>query len=158
MDDLKKTATSLLNFPELVSILGTMWRIEIRNYNDDPYFKKDNADGYCSSPEKLIVLCDLYSDPAFSDETSEFIANTMRLTLRHEIVHAYLYESGLGNDASCARVPWSRNEEMVDWIARQGHKIDQTWAECNCLDIVSPEIWIAMSKKVIKENNKNEGN
>lgn len=158
MSDLSKTVKPFLDFPETILILGSMWRIEIRNYNEDPYFKKYDADGYCSSPEKLIVVCDLYSDPAFSGETPEFISNSANLVLKHEIVHAYLYESGLGNDAFYSKGPWTRNEEMVDWIARQGQKIYRTWAECKCLEVVSSEIWTKMTKMLnnIKADLKDE--
>ena len=38
--------------------------------------------------------------------------------LRHEIVHAFLFESGLAENSE-----WAYNEEMVDWIAKQGPKI-----------------------------------
>ena len=34
--------------------------------------------------------------------------------LRHEIVHAYLNESGLVNNAHVFELGWATNEEMVD--------------------------------------------
>lgn len=38
-------------------------------------------------------------------------------TIRHELIHAFLFESGLhGND-------WSDNENMVDWFANQLPKL-----------------------------------
>ncbi len=49
-------------------------------------------------------------------------------TLRHEIVHAFLYESGLNNSSD-----WARNEEIVDWIAVQGLKIVKAWKEAGVL-------------------------
>lgn len=52
--------------------------------------------------------------------------------LRHEIVHAFLYESGL--DGSTWKTHgWAVNEEMVDWIAIQFPKILKAFQECNCL-------------------------
>ncbi|WP_461218455.1 hypothetical protein [Lapidilactobacillus salsurivasis] len=41
-----------------------------------------------------------------------------RKTLRHELIHAFLYESGLD-----ANSEWARNEEIVDWIAIQFPKL-----------------------------------
>ena len=48
--------------------------------------------------------------------------------LRHEIVHAFLYESGL--DVSSE---WARNEEIVDWIALQTPKLQKAFEEAGCL-------------------------
>lgn len=39
-------------------------------------------------------------------------------TIRHEIVHAILFESGLDHNAD-----WPRNEEIIDWIAIQFPKL-----------------------------------
>lgn len=52
--------------------------------------------------------------------------------MRHEIVHAYLYESGLAEN-SLSVANWATNEEMVDWIARQFPKIKRTMETLNCL-------------------------
>ena len=52
---------------------------------------------------------------------------------RHEIVHAFLLESGLAEcsgDTDC----WAQNEAMVDWFARQGQKIYAAWLEAGALD------------------------
>lgn len=39
-------------------------------------------------------------------------------TIRHELIHAFLYESGLNGST------WSDNEDMVDWFANQIPKIE----------------------------------
>ena len=52
----------------------------------------------------------------------------MKTTLRHEIVHAFLGESGLSANSNETDA-WARNEEMVDWIAIQGPKIWKAWKE-----------------------------
>ena len=51
-----------------------------------------------------------------------------RQTLRHEIVHAFFLESGLGSESD-----YAQNEELVDWIARQGPKLYRAWAEAGAL-------------------------
>lgn len=38
--------------------------------------------------------------------------------IRHELIHAFLYESGLDDNST-----WAGNEEMVDWLALQMPKI-----------------------------------
>ena len=115
-------------------------------YSEDPFIKSHDANGYCCDPEKLIVVCDISSYPGEEDESQEYIVNEMKLTLRHELVHAFLYESGLASDALSCKAPWPKNEEMVDWFARSGQKIYRAWEQTNCLYIANPEAWIAHEK------------
>ena len=51
-----------------------------------------------------------------------------RKVLRHEIIHAFLYESGLSCNSQ-ETTAWAANEEMVDWFAIQGPKIVRAWRE-----------------------------
>ena len=55
------------------------------------------------------------------------------MTLRHEITHAFLNESGLQNDTSVPGSGWATNEEMVDWIAIQFPKMKKAFEEADCL-------------------------
>ena len=54
-------------------------------------------------------------------------------TLRHEIVHAFLNESGLMDSTFAYDGGWSKNEEMVDWLAIQIPKIHKVFEEAGCL-------------------------
>ena len=54
-------------------------------------------------------------------------------TLRHELLHAYLAESGLAANALSSYTAWAENEEMVDWFAIQSPKIFKTFKEVGCL-------------------------
>ena len=56
----------------------------------------------------------------------------MKQTLRHEIVHAFLGESGLSNNSNSIDA-WARNEEVVDWFAIQGPKIYKAWQEAGAV-------------------------
>lgn len=51
--------------------------------------------------------------------------------LRHEIVHAFLYESGLWQNAYGSKC-WAKNEEMIDWMAIQIPKIQRAYKEAYC--------------------------
>ena len=95
-----------------VSILGTIYRIEQRNSKNDK--ELDGLSGYCNPHTKLIVI---RTDYEFEPDIS-----MLREVLRHEIVHAFFYESGLW-DSSDSTSAWATNEEMVDWIAIQGLKL-----------------------------------
>ncbi len=57
------------------------------------------------------------------------IDEIIRRTARHEIVHAFLAESGLDQNSD-----WARNEEIVDWIALQGPKIFKAWQEAGAIN------------------------
>jgi len=48
--------------------------------------------------------------------------------IRHELIHAFLFKSGLD---ACAE--WARNEEMVDWLAIQFPKLMKAFQEADCL-------------------------
>lgn len=51
-----------------------------------------------------------------------------RKVIRHEIIHAFLYESGLDNN-SLSGGAWAKNEEMVDWLSIQAPKIFKAFRE-----------------------------
>lgn len=51
--------------------------------------------------------------------------------IRHEIIHAFLYESGLWQNAYSSKC-WAQNEEMVDWMAIQFPKIQSAYKEADC--------------------------
>lgn len=54
-----------------------------------------------------------------------------RKVIRHEIVHAFLYESGLWQNSYGSKC-WAQNEEMVDWFAIQEPKIHSAYIEAGC--------------------------
>lgn len=55
-----------------------------------------------------------------------------RSVLRHEIIHAFLYESVLDASSSTSGA-WAINEEMCDWFAIQSPKIFKVFQELNIL-------------------------
>ena len=81
---------------------------------DYPILK--DADGYADFTIKKIVVKKLIQD----GESYEDLELWQRKTLRLEIVHAFLYESGLWQNSF---KDWARNEEMTDWIALQFEKM-----------------------------------
>ena len=48
--------------------------------------------------------------------------------MRHEIIHAFLCESGLAENSD-----WATNEELVDWIAIQAPKLIKAWKDADAL-------------------------
>lgn len=112
-----------------IKVLGTTYRVEVHKYADDPLFDEEGIIGYCDDNSKRLVACDLRTHPAYGSAPDESIDANLRETFRHELVHAFLAESGLNACAVTYNGPWTSNEEMVDWIAVQGPKLARAWEE-----------------------------
>ena len=52
--------------------------------------------------------------------------------LRHEIIHAFLYESGLWNNSGDVEA-WAQSEEMTDWFSIQFPKILRAFQEVKAI-------------------------
>lgn len=111
-----------------VSILGVKYKIKTGNVEQFPVLK--DCSGYTDPSVKIIVLSDL-SKERECDSPLEDLQAYMRRVARHEIVHAFLHESGLGNNTE-STVPWAENEEVVDWIALQAPKLFKAFEEAGC--------------------------
>lgn len=115
-----------------VNILGTEYTIRKVSYGQDEYMEKMHFGGYCDGAAKEIVILNLKTVPDWKDDPLKSINRRERETLRHEIIHAFLNESGLGWDALPTEKSWAKNEEMVDWIAIQFPKIYKVFKELGC--------------------------
>lgn len=60
------------------------------------------------------------------------LGTTYKIRFRHEIMHAFLYESGLDGQ-SCNVDCWAKNEEMIDWFALQSKKIFKAFKKAGAL-------------------------
>ena len=116
-----------------LDILGTKYAVNRYRYRDKPIFEKRSIDGYCDSIEKEIAIVDLHSHPAYEDESEEYCRKAEKMTLRHEIVHAFFNESGLMDSSLQYTGGWAKNEEMVDWVAAQFGKIMECFKAADCL-------------------------
>ena len=113
-----------------INILGTKYSLIYKNVGEDE--KLGDVEGYTDLYEKEIVICNLETKSYFENVSKEKIKKVMNKILRHEIIHAFLYESGL--DCNSNRIyNWAENEEMVDWIAIQSPKIYKVFKELKLL-------------------------
>lgn len=104
-----------------VNVLGSEYAVEFKKQEEDPLLKERG--GYCDHSIRKIVVC-------IPEQEEDSIANLDKWkndTLRHELVHAFLIESGLQTQS------WADNEEMVDWIALQFPKMMKAFQETECL-------------------------
>ena len=96
-----------------INILGTDYFIHVGDFPEI-----DTCDGMTILDTKNIYIS--------GNIINEYFLN---VTLRHEIIHAFLFESGLhscSNDIKC----WALNEEMIDFFALQYEKINKTLESC----------------------------
>lgn len=110
-----------------INILGTEYSIEFLSVEQEK--RLEESDGFTDWTSKRIVLRDskdIYY--ANLENMNEYV----KKVLRHEIIHAFLTESGL-NECSAESEAWARNEEAVDWFAKQGLKIYKAWQEAGAV-------------------------
>ena len=89
----------------IISILGELWKI---NYNvkiDD-----DDVDAQTHPYERVINIADDIEEGA-----------DVKRIIRHEIIHAFMFESGLGFNFE--HKPFGQDETMIDWFAIQYPKM-----------------------------------
>lgn len=96
-----------------INILGTSYDLVENCKEEDPQMK--DCDGYCDETVKKCAVIGKFED----DPNNKADLNKHRQKLiRHELIHAFLFESGLAESSE-----WAQNEEMVDWIAFQFPKL-----------------------------------
>ena len=104
-----------------ILILGTLYKIKYKNLNDA------DCDGYCDYTARTIII---------RNDNYNNVGDFQRLQnkqLRHEIIHAFLAESGLQCNFEHSTT-WGHEETMVDWIAIQFPKLLEAYKELNILD------------------------
>lgn len=107
-----------------INVLGTEYILEESNQLVDCYL--EGRDGYCDTSIKKCVVDEMI--PTGEPGEKKNLQVYKKAVTRHEIIHAFLFESGLEN---CSE--WARNEEMVDWIATQFPKMLKAFKEAGCL-------------------------
>lgn len=110
-----------------INILGSEWTIKRQSEAENGLLT--TRAGYCDWTTRMIfVECGINGDGSMGDMDKYY-----RKVLRHEIVHAFLFESGLYEN-SAEVTYWAMNEEMVEWIARQGLKLYKAWEAAGALE------------------------
>lgn len=103
-----------------IDILGTEYRIIYRTPEEYEDLKEEDG-GLCDSEGRVIVMNSKVSSESPSHKSD----------LRHEIIHAYLFESGLS--FNWTHPTFGHDETYVDWIAIQFPKLLRTFREVGCL-------------------------
>ena len=108
-----------------VNILGSEWSVKFGN--KETYPNLTNIDGYTDFSIREIVVDDMKALQGQIGAKAD-LGSYQKQVVRHEIIHAFLLESGLDSNSNSAD-NWATNEEMVDWFAIQSPKIFKVFNE-----------------------------
>lgn len=108
-----------------VNILGSEWKVKYVNVKEDDALT--DKDGSCDRTTRTIVIAEDSGGSGFGD-----YKEYQRSVIRHEIIHAFLIESGLDNNWQHAN-QFGHEETMVDWIAIQFPKIQEAFKTVSAL-------------------------
>lgn len=103
-----------------INILGTKYQIEIRE------LKNEGIDGFYDYTNRLIVVREDNYNKVGNFEILQ------KKQLRHEILHAFMAESGLQSNWQHIE-EFGHDETTVDWFAIQSPKIFKVFQELDIL-------------------------
>lgn len=109
----------------MIYILGTLYTIHIGVPSEE---MPDGADGCMDQSIHAIKVAEFER----SKNSLQDMDSYMKKVLRHEIIHAFLYESGMWNNSGSSEC-WGMDEEITDWLAIQSPKIFRVFEEVGCL-------------------------
>ena len=112
-----------------ISVLGTNYEIIDKSEEQEPRLK-DNWGFTDFHTKQIYIRNDIEQE---TDNSCKNLIDFKKKVLRHEILHSFLYESGL-RENSKGTMSWAENEEMVDWFAIQFPKILKIYKELNIED------------------------
>lgn len=100
----------------IVVVLGTEYKMITASEKEFPN-RFDVVDGEVDESTKEIFVDNYVQNEGVPHtiKDKQFLVNK---NIRHELIHAFLFESGLAENSQ-----WAQNEEMVDWFARQFPKL-----------------------------------
>lgn len=107
-----------------INILGTEYTIEELSKSEDTMLV--DCDGYCDKTTKRIVVCTKEDDCELGD-----FEQYRKKVMRHEIIHAFHYESGIAENFE--NRPYGVSETFVDWFAIQSPKIFKVFQDLEIL-------------------------
>ena len=109
----------------IINVLGTDYKICFEDEKTNESL--DSCNGYCDSSVKKIVIAKLKPEKG---SLEDLVAYTKKV-IRHELIHAFMYESGL--DSNVEHKSIGVEETFVDWIAIQAPKLIAAFKETKCL-------------------------
>ena len=112
-----------------ITILGTDY--SLCRVSSDHRNGFDKVLGVCDRNLKVIYVIDTNTIESYKNKDADWRFREEQHSLHHEIVHAYFTECGLNSCVKNTVVPWSEDEEIVDWIAFMNRKISASFDEAD---------------------------
>ena len=106
-----------------INVLGTEYDVGFLDERDEA-MKAMNADGYTDFSIKSIKVLKNKEDDDVTKQKNRI--KYQNRVLRHELIHAFLFESGIDSDMQF------HNEECVDFFAMQFEKIAKIFEDAGC--------------------------
>lgn len=127
-DEAKKQADFLSRKEEKnssmkINVLGTEYDVEMLEERDET-MKAMNCDGYTDNSIRLIRVLKNKEDDDVTKQKNRIIHQN--IVLRHELIHAFLYECGIDSGMQF------HNEVCVDFFAMQFGKIAKIFEDAGC--------------------------
>ena len=111
-EQVKRDADVCENAQDTINILGETWTICVKDRAEDEFLT--SLAGYCDRTSRRIVIADY-------DGNLDNHYKYMNECVRHEIIHAFALESGLGDNWK--HDTFGHDEMAIDWFAIQYPKI-----------------------------------
>ena len=111
----------------IIDVLGTPYSVYMDSTEqNDPMLEK--CDGYCDKTVRRVVV-------RSKSETSDLEDYSVyaKKNLRHEIIHAFMFESGLDGNSIWENGDSDHPEQVVEWMAVQFQKIRKAFVEAGAL-------------------------
>lgn len=108
-----------------INVLGEEYALSVCDSDKDIRLLEEG--GLCDETTKEIVV-NSYENREEQLTDKRNLSVQVKKTIRHEIIHAFLFESGLAENSN-----WAQNEEMVDFFAIQFPKILKALEQADAL-------------------------
>ena len=109
-----------------LSILGNKWKLKVVPRHLDPMF--ETVDGYCDRSDRTMYVAE---DSTRTIDDLKNWPEYQKVVKRHEIIHAFMFESGLAQDMY--HTPYGHDEAEIDWMAIQFPKMMQVFEKAEAL-------------------------
>ena len=134
----------------IIKVLDTDYTIYVDNNRN--YLDKFNADAVTDEVAKTIHIYNIFLDVEDNEKSKEEV---FKREIRHEIIHAFIYECGLSTNIS-EEEGWPASESMVDFWESQYYKIGKIFENSYYIIKDLKKFSKQRIKKLKKINNENK--
>lgn len=108
-----------------IDVLGTEYEVIVCDGANEK--RLTDCDGICDETIKQCLV-ESYSNYRDDPACKKDLDVQIKKNIRHELIHAFLSESGLAENST-----WAQQDEMVDWFAKQFPKLAKAFQAADAL-------------------------